>query len=275
MNQRNKPKLAIVIPEYKPLDRWYLWNDGLVGALRTLNKKYNIKVFGFCNTPSYITKNKFAVQLFNNNTSMRYWLKSFIPRYVIGYGDYGENWNSLLDNKYLEFDERVFVLGLNTRGIGRFITHTTIFATDTDYFKPLQANKLYPCVFTLPLDNLEQIPPGSLCVIKDGTDFQNVVTNHHLLHTAPKTPMLFNQAQGVITNDTETALEAMACNTPVLTTELDIEGCWKCPKDEIGQAYLQMVLSFENEDIDLRRKYVEHQADHIKLAERIKEVCSQ
>lgn len=44
MNQRNKTKLAVVIPSKKPLDRWYLMNNGLFGALRVLSNKFNIKV---------------------------------------------------------------------------------------------------------------------------------------------------------------------------------------------------------------------------------------
>jgi hypothetical protein len=270
MNQRNKTKLAVVIPSKKPLDRWYLMNNGLFGALRVLSNKFNIKVFGYSDVPAYIERARFSIQLFDNPSSLRYWLKGFGVKYIIGYGKADDSWTDLTDPQYLQLDKELFVLGLNTGGLGAFSNHVEFYATDTDYFKPLKANKLYPAIFTLPLDNLEQLPPGSVALVHDGEEFVDVINSMHLVNTAPKTPLIFNQAQGVVTNHIETALEAMACNTPVLTTDIDVEGCWKCPKDEISQAYFQMVMSFNNGEIDLRRKYVEHKADHINLAERIK-----
>jgi hypothetical protein len=270
MNQRNKTKLAVLIPSHKPLDRWYLLNDGLFGALRILSKKYNIKVFGYSDVPAFIDKHRFAIQLFDNSSSLRYWLKGFSPKYVIGYGEADKTWDEVIEQDYLPTDESIYRLGLNTQGLGSFSTHIEFYATDTDYFKPIQANRVYPALFTMPIANPKQLPPGSLALISGSNDFQEVFESGHIVSTTTRTPLVYSQAQGVITNDIEVALEALSCNTPVLTTLLDLDGLWKCPDDEIGQAYLQMVISFNNSELDLRKDFIESKADHIKLAERIR-----
>ena len=270
MNQRNKTKLAVLIPSEKPLDAWYLLNDGLFGALRILAKKYNIKVFGYSDVPAFIDRHKFAIQLFDNSSSLKYWLKGFSPRYVIGYGEAKRGWDDVTEQDYLPSDESIYRLGLNTQGLGSFSTYIDTFATDTDYFRPIQANRVYPTLFTMPIANVKQLPPGSLALISGSEQFEEVVESGHLVSTTTRTPLVYSQAQGVITNDIEVALEALSCNTPVLTTSLDFDGLWKCPDNEIGQAYLQMVISFNNSEVDLRSDYIVNKADHIKLAERIR-----
>jgi hypothetical protein len=269
MNQRNKTKLAVLIPSQKPLDRWYLLNDGLFGALRILANKYNIKVFGYSDVPAFISKDKFAIQLFDNASSMKYWLRGFSPRYVIGYGETKRGWDDVIEQDYLPSEDSIYRLGLNTQGLGDFSTHIEYYATDTDYFRPIQANRVYPALFTMPIANVKQLPPGSLALISGSEQFEEVVQSNHLVATSTRTPLVYSQAQGVVTNDNEVALEALSCNTPVLTTSLELQGLWKCPEDEIGQAYLQMVFSFNNSEIDLRKDFIVGKFDHIKLAERI------
>lgn len=269
MNQRNKTKLAVIIPTEKPLDRWYLLNDGLFGAIRILAKKYNIKVFGYSDVPAFIDRGSFVLQLFDNPSSLKYWLKGFSPRYVIGYGENKKDWGDIIEEDYLPTDSGIYRLGLNTQGLGGFSTYIEFYATDTDYFRPIQANRIYPSLFTMPIANIKQLPPGSLALMSSANDFQEVYESGHIVSTTTRTPLVYSQAQGVVTNDPEVAFESLACNTPVLTTLLDIDGLWKCPENDIGSAYLNMVLSFNNSDIDLR-SYVVGKFDHFKMAERIR-----
>jgi hypothetical protein len=70
----------------------------------------------------------------------------------------------------------------------------------------------------------------------------------------------------------------MACNVPVLATEdnraSEIEGVWVAPADNfnLGQAFVQMALSFENDSVNLREEFVVGKLDEITYAKNLEKV---
>lgn len=313
-NPRNKTKIALVKPANESLEMWTSWCDGLYGAMQELSQSFNVKVFGYCDTPAVLSRGNIEIQLSSNASSLKYWLNSFNPSYTFGWGTAFHDWDELSGvggkkrillyaggaydkkNAYSHFD---MVVVENESDKVHFDTDFHAFGTNTDVFKPmLELDKflpsLYPAAFALYKRHAlwaSAMPSGSLAVghmqDHEAECYEVCIENAHMVMPAlPMTslPYLYNQSLGVcLTAENmggcqRSALEAMACNVPVLVTNdskaSEFEGVWTCPPiaNELSQAYAQMVIGFENGDFNLREDYILGKYDHKTYAKTLKEL---
>lgn len=311
------PKRKIAVIKHgkgEPLTSWYSWCDGLFGALAELGKESTVKIFGYSDQDTVFVKNGIEVKLFTSHNSMRYWLDSYQPSVIFGWGTSFHSWeeldyNGVPSKKILlyaggEPDDnnarRLFdSVVVENKSDEKHFTHvTTAFGTNTDVFKPMSLNKIYPAVYPAAFalykrHNLwaKGVPDGSLAVghIQEHEKecFEVVVENNHIIMppiAMDSVPYLYNQSFATVLTAERlggcqrSALESMACNIPVLATNdskaSEFEGVWSCPPivEEISNAYLSMVTSFEQEPIDLRKEYIVGKYDHIEYAKKLKEL---
>jgi hypothetical protein len=314
INPKNKTKIALVKPaKNENLTMWYEWCDGLYGAMNVLGEKYNVKVFGYCDVPAYIEKGNISIHLSDNISSLKYWLASHGPKYVFGWGTSYDKWEELEEyngecpekkillyaggpinqpNARKKFDH---VVVENASDQVFFPGSTVAFGTNTDVFKPMNLNKLYPAFFPAAFASWKHhelfakaMPPGSLAVgmLIDSEKhcYQNVIDGGHIISPAlPMTamPYFYNQSKGVCLTPEHmggcqrAALEAMACNVPVLVTSdskaAEFDGVWTCEPDPqiIREAYINMILMFEQGGFNLRDQFIIGKYDHYTYAEKL------
>jgi len=317
MNPKNKTKIALVKPAHETLDMWYSWCDGLYGAFNELANDFNVSVFGYSDQPSLLERGNLKIHLSNYTSSLRYWLNSFNPQIIFGWGTAYHNWDEIQEDAYLngvkkkillfggggyDYDnaKQIFdtIVVENPSDAKYFGDCPVAFGTNTDVFKPMELNKLYPAFFPAAFANWKRhylfanaMPAGSLCVghmqPHEKDCFETCVDKGHIvMPTLPMTsmPYMYNQSLGVcltaehIGGCQRAALEAMACNVPVLTTNdgkaAEFNGVWACPPEinEIREAYAQMVMAFENNKIDLREEYIIGKYDHKTYAKKLEEL---
>lgn len=309
------PKRKIALIKHgkgETLGQWYSWCDGLYGALNELGKDFKVNIFGYSDQDSLIKKENLEIRLFTQPNSMRYWLDSYQPNVIFGWGtsfhDWQElNYNGIASKKILLYAggkpdranaNRLFdiVVVENESDKKEFNRSVVAFGTNTDVFRPMELNKIYPAFYPAAFalykrHNLwaKSVPDGSLAVghmqDHETSCFEVVKENGHSV--SPPLPMdsipfFYNQSFGtVITSEhlgggQRSALESLSCNIPVLATSdskaSEFEGVWSCEPvvQEVSNAYLAMVTSFEQDPINLRDKYIVGKYDHIKYAEKLK-----
>lgn len=313
-NPKNKTKLALVKPANETLEMWNSWCDGMYGAMDHLAEgNFNIKVFGYAEHPATLKRGNLTLHLVTNISSMKYWLKAFNAPIILGWGTAFDPWNEIIsmtarkillyaggpydsDNAFKIFD---MVVVENESDRKHFKGSIAAFGTNTKVFKPLKGfNKLfpsfYPAAFALYKRHdlwAKAMPAGSLAVghMQDHEPqcYEVCMENGHIV--TPPLPMhimphLYAHSVGVCLTPENmggcqrAALEAMACNIPVLVTNdskaAEFEGVWACPPnvEDIKAAYLQMILAFENEEIDLRKEYILGKYDEVTYANKLKEI---
>lgn len=317
---RNKTKVALVKPaKNENLTMWYEWCDGLYGAMQVLGEKYNVKVFGYCDIPAYIERGNIAIHLSDNISSLKYWLASFGPKYIFGWGTSYDKWNEIEEYNGESPDKKILLYAggpINVPNAKRKFNQIVVenesdkalftinngfpnveiaFGTNTDVFKPMKLNKLYPAFFPAAFAGWKHhelfakaMPPGSLAVgmLIDSEKhcYETVIENGHIIAPAlPMTsmPYFYNQSKGVCLTAEHmggcqrAALEAMACNIPVLATNnskaSEFDGVWTCDPDPdvIREAYIAMLLMFENGEFDLRQQFILGRYDHFSYAEKL------
>jgi glycosyltransferase involved in cell wall biosynthesis len=313
---RNKTKLAVVKPAFETLDTWVSWCDGLYGALTQLATPFNVKIFGYCEHPAVIEKDGLQIHLSNNISSLKYWLGSFNPKIIMGWGSSFGKWEEIKEYNGNLPEKKVLLYGggppdkasanrsfdkvvVENESDAKYFDNVSVaFGTNTDVFKPMDLNKmfpsLYPAAFALWKRHdlwAKSMPAGSLAVgqvqeVEQECKDICVEEGHLVLPSMPMTslPYFYNQTKGVcLTSEhmggcQRAALEAMACNVPVLVTSdskaAEMEGVWTCDPDEdsIRQAYISMILMFENGKYDLRKEFIVDKYDHFIYAEKLKEV---
>jgi len=312
MNGRNSTKIALIKPSNEPLSNWESWCDGLYAALNELGSWYSIKVFGYSDQPSVITRGNIEIQLSNNISSLKYWLRSFNPKLVLGWGVSYDKWSEIDDfigKKVLlyaggradkENAKAIFdaVVVENPSDAVLFDTEYVAFGTNTDVFKPMDLNKMipafYPAAFALYKRHRlwsKVVPAGSLAVghiqPHEAECYEVVVNNGHIalpILGMDSMPYLYNQSVATVLTPEylggcqRAALESMACNVPVLTTSdskaSEFEGVWSVPpfEDDLRNAYMTMVMSFEQDPVDLREKYIMGKYDHKTYAKKLNKV---
>lgn len=313
MNARNKTKIALVKPSKDSLEMWQGWCDGLYGALTELGKDFNVKVFGYCDVDAVIKKDGIEIQLSSTPASLHYWLRSFNPKLVMGWGPSFTPWSEL--NQFTGKKVLLYAGGIPDRENAKMFDAVVVenesdaqyfdnshvaFGTNTETFRPFPLNKLFPSVYPAAFalykrHNLwaESVPGGSLAIGHMQEVEQECISvcidkGHMVLPSVSmKTiPFFLNQARGIVITAERMggcqrlALEAMACNVPVLVTEdskaSEFDGVWTCPpdKENIRNAFLTMVMSFENSDIDLRKDYIEGKYDHYTYADKLRNVIN-
>lgn len=311
-NPKNKSKIAVIREGKYTLEEWNSWCDGLYKALELAADVANIRVYGYCDMPATIVKNNLTLVLSDNVSSLRYWVNSFGCRKIIAIGRPNHDWHEVISfkqPKYLIavdgspdkknvtslFEKIVVKLSKDKK---QYTNSVVAFGTNTDRFRELELNRLYPSLYIgefLPekRHNLwaKAMPAGSLAVgrmdPKYPECFEVCLENGHLvLPQVPNTliPYLLNQSQGVcLTADAngggfQIALEALSCNVPVLATKDSeaayLDGVWTCAPEvnEIREAYLSMILSFQNSNTDLFDKYVKDKYDEYAYAQAILEL---
>ena len=312
MNGRNTTKIALIKNSNEPLTNWENWCDGLYGALNELGSEFSIKVFAYSEQPAVIQRGNIEIQLSSTMSSLKYWLKSFNPRLIMAWGVSFDKWSEVddfLGKKVLlyaggmvdrENASRIFdaVVVENPSDAVLFDTKYIAFGTNTDVFKPMNLNKLfpafYPAAFALyKRHNLwsRVVPTGSLAVghmqPHESECYEVVVHHNHIalpILSMSSIPYLYNQSVATVLTPEymggcqRAALESMACNIPVLTTSdskaSEFEGVWAVPpfEEELRVAYLTMVTSFEQDPVDLRERYIIGKYDHFEYAKKLKKV---
>lgn len=313
MNARNTTKLALVKPSKEPLDMWYAWSDGLYGALKELGKEFSVKVFGYCDVDAVIKRDNIEIQLSSTSSSLGYWLRAFNPKIILGWGPSFINWselNSFTGTKILlyagglpdnENAKKIFdaVVVENESDAQFFDNSYVAFGTNTEVFRPFTyLNKIYPAVYPAAFANWKRhdlwaksAPGGSVAIGHmqevEQECIEVCIENGHMVMpqvSQSSVPFFLNQAKGVIITAERMggcqrlALEAMACNVPVLVTNdskaAEFDGVWTCPpeEDEIRKAFIAMVLSFENGEFDLRKQFIEGKYDHYAYADNLRKV---
>jgi glycosyltransferase involved in cell wall biosynthesis len=314
---RNKTKVALVKPaKNENLTQWYSWCDGLYGAMNVLGEKYNIKVFGYCDTPAHLERDNISITLTDNISSLKYWLASFSPKFIFGWGTSYDPWDEIEEysgeraerkillyagGPYNEHNARKYFdhIVVENPSDQQYFTNSTIaFGTNTDVFKPMGLNKLFPAFFPAAFAGwkhhelfADAMPKGSLAIGQfievEKHIYENVLSKGHLVFPAlPMTamPYFYNQSDGVCLTPERmggcqrAALEAMACNVPVLAVKdskaSEFEGVNVCEADieSIRKAYADMVSEFKNNPIGLRDKYIVGKLDHFTYAENLRKL---
>lgn len=312
MNGRNTTKIALVKPAFDELFVWEQWADGLYGALNELGKTYSVKVFGYCETPAVIMRDNIEIQLTDCLTSLRYWLKAFNPKLIMGWGVSYDQWKELdgyegakillyaggtpdKRNAYSIFDA---VVVENPSDAVHFDTKYVAFGTNTDVFRPMKLNKMvpafYPAAFALYKRHdlwSKSVPAGSLAVghiqPHEMQCYEVVVEGGHMalpMIGMESMPYLYNQSIATVLTAEymggcqRAALESMACNVPVITTQdskaSEFDGVWAVPPfvRDLQAGYLQMVTQFIQEPVDLRTKYIIGKYDHVTYAKKLNKV---
>lgn len=312
VNGRNKTKIAIIKPIDEPLSMWYGWCDGLMGAIGEMSKEFNVKVFGYSDVPAVIKRDGWEIQVTDNPSSLKYWLRSFNPKVIMGWGTAQHHWNEMngfLGTKILLYaggppadTSRFDAVVVETPSDEQFFDNSYIaFGTNTDMFRPMPLNKLFPAVYPAAFalwkrhDLWAKAVPGGSLAVGHMQDHEPecfgvcIDEGHAVIGTVPQNiiPQLVNQAMGVVVTAEHMggcqrlALEAMACNVPVLVTNdskaAQIDGVWTCPPDvdNIRNAFLTMVTTFENETTDLREKYIVGKMDHIQYGRKLIEIIDE
>lgn len=294
------------------LTNWYSWSDGLSAAMEELAKDFIVTVFGYADQDSLIKRKDMEIKLFTSNNSMRYWLDSFQPNVIFGWGTSFHPWDELnyngvpskkillyaggtpdKDNAHKLFDVVVVENEADKREFNRSVV---AFGTNTKVFRPMDLNKVYPAFYPAAFALYKRhdlwsksVPDGSLAVghMQDHETqcYEVVKENGHII--SPPLPMdsmpfFYNQSFATVLTPEHmggcqrAALESMACNIPVLATNdskaSEFEGVWSCEPtvQEISNAYLAMVTSFEQEPVNLRDNYVIGKYDHIQYAKKLK-----
>ena len=312
MNGRNKTKIALVKPSNEPLANWASWCDGLYGALDILGKEFNIRVFGYSNTPAVIKKDNIEIQLADNPSSLKYWLRAFNPKLIFGWGVSYDPWKEIKDfegKKVLlyaggppdkdkadkNFDA---VVVENESDKEHFDTEYVAFGTNTDYFKPMELEKYFPAIYPAAFAAYKRhdlwakvVPPGSLAIGHIQTHeiecYETVVRGGHIALpqiSMDTIPHFYNQSIATVLTPTRmggcqrAALESMACNIPVLTTldskASEFDGVWGAPPiaSELAQAYMVMVVGFTQNPVNLREKYIIGKYDQHTYADKLRKV---
>lgn len=310
MNPRNKTKIALVKPAKETLAMWNGWCDGMYGAFQVLSEKYNVRVFGYAEHPATIKKDNMYIQVTHNISSLKYWLDNFAPEYIFGWGTATHPWNEIQASKAKKillyaggaYDDanaqKIFnqIVVENKSDTTHFQNSFHAFGTNTKVFRKIEGLQkmfpsLYPATFTLYKRHdlwAKAMPPGSLAVgqMQDHEPqcYEVCADNGHLIMPAlpmDAMPMLYAQTQGVcLTPEHDggcqrAALEAMACNVPVLVTDdskaAEFEGVWACPPDinEIGHAYLQMLFEFNAAGVDLKEEFITGKYDESTYASQL------
>lgn len=315
MNARNKTKIALVKPSDDPLFVWEGWCDGLYGALNELAKDYNVKVFGYSNQSSVIKRDNIEIQVSDNLSSLRYWLKAFSPKIILGWGTSFDDWKEIhgfnstrillyaggtpnKDKAYKLFNA---VVVENESDKKYFDTEYFAFGTNTDVFKPMKLPKMIPAFYPAAFARYKRhdlwaksVPPGSIAVgelqAHEPECYEVVYENNHIglpMIGMDSMPFLYNQSQAVVLTPEHmggcqrAALESMACNIPVLVTNdskaAEFEGIWASPPKiaDLSNAYFTMILTFENGDFNLREDYIMGKYDHYTYAKKLKEIIKE
>jgi hypothetical protein len=280
-NPRNKKRVALIIPMRVSLSIWSTWNDGIFAAFNVLAEKYNVKVFGYSDHPATIKIGSMYLQVVHNISSLNYWLASFNPDYIFSFGD---TWDGAGN-----YNCKKIFIGDGTIPTGYDEVLGDYIAVNTDEYKPMELNRLFPSFYPMAIVDSHRLwavtmPPGSLVVgeVLNSDAYATLIEhNHVVLPTVSGDiyPYLYNQSQGVcitaLNGGTTTALEALACNTPVLVIEDNpisaIPGVWVCPNNEadITNAYFNMIMAFNNGDFDLRDEYIVGKYDHTQLTKKL------
>lgn len=314
-NPKNKTKVALIKPaKNEDLQMWKSWCDGLYGAMQVLGQKFNVRVFGYCDTPVYLERGNIVLSLSDNISSLKYWIDSFSPKYILGWGTSYDSWEELKEYNSPKADKKILlyaggpyddhnakkhfdqIVVENQSDQQYFENSVVAFGTNTDVFKPMNLNKLFPAFFPAAFAGwkhhelfAQAMPKGSLAVGQfienEKYIYENMTASGHLILPAmpmDSMPYFYNQSKGVCLTPERmggcqrAALEAMACNVPVLTTNnskaSEFEGVWKCDPDveTIRLAYENMLLLFENGNFDLRKQFIEGKLDHFAYAEKLR-----
>lgn len=295
------------------LANWYSWCDGLYGAMAKLGETHKVQIYGYSDQTAFIKRDNLEINVFENEQSFRFRLDGFKPSVVFGWGTSFHNWNEI--ERLTTPKKRILLYAggpIDKTNAFRHFDHVVVenesdkekfedgrvsvaFGTNTDVFKPMQLNKLYPSFYPAAFalykrHNLwsESVPEGSLAVghMQDHETecFETCIEKTHLVLPAVEMttiPYLYNQSKAtVLTAENmggcqRSALESMACNVPVLVTSdskaSEFEGVWSAPadRDNLREAYLAMVTSFELEPVDLRNEYIVGKYDHIEYAKKL------
>lgn len=309
MNPRNKTKIALINPARQTLAKWNYWCDGVYGAFQKLAEKYNVRVFGYAEHPATLKKENLYIQVTHNISSLTYWLDNFNPEYIFGWGPATHGWNELKSQKakkilmyaggdYDPAAEQIFdrIIVESKSDTTHFKDSLIAFGTNTKVFRKIEGlQKMFPSLYPATFLSYKRhelwaqsMLPGSLAVgdiHEQHPQYHNIcsINGHVVIPSVPMVhmPYLYSQSQGVcltpenMGGGLKSALESLSCNVPVLVTEdsqaVDINGVWACPpdKDNIREAYLQMVLSFENSNVDLREEYITGKFDESTYASQL------
>lgn len=304
-------KIAVVKPSKESLASHLAWNDGLCAALKILGQKHDVKFFSYAEAGATIKKDTIEMKLVETEYSMSYWLKSFGPKLIIGWGTSNYHWNEIQPfdvrkillfaggNPDSDHASKIFsqVVVESESDAPYFPGSKVAFGTNTELFRPLDRNKLfpslYPAAFALWKRHdlwAESMPAGSLAcgLFQDHEKqcYEICVKGGHLIMphvSADALVNLYNESLGVcitaerIGGSQRTALEAMACNIPVLATNdskaAEFDGVWSCPPtvDDVKNCYMNMLAQFEVNKPDLRKIVLEKYSEKV-YADKLREV---
>lgn len=310
----NGTNIGLIKPANEPIEMWLSWCDGLYGAMDLLGQEHNLNiyVFGYSDKPTTLERPHMTIFLRNDIKQLKYALSIHKPAVAFCWGTSFHNWAEIEDldvTKILLFAggpydyenaSKIFdhVVVENTWDQNKFPNSTVAFGTNTDVFKPLEGyNKSIPCFYPAAFAKwkrhglwAEAMPTGSTAIGQyqehEKECFEVCREFGHL--TLPQVPMgllphFYNQSLGVcLTSEwfggcQRAALEAMACNVPVLSTNDnkcgEFNGVWTCNPtvDDLRAAYTQMVTTFTLSQYDLRQEFIVGKYDHHEYAKKLKE----
>lgn len=311
----NKTRVAFVKPSKEPIGMYYSWCDGLWGAIKQLHKvhKFNVDVYGLCDQDAYFERDGIAFHMSNGVRALKYRMGVNEPKVILGWGTSYHKWHEIEeepaklkvllyaggepDNKNARkyFDE---VVVENESDAKHFDNCPAAFGTNTDTFYPMDVQKEYPSIYPAAFALWKRqdlwakaMPAGSLAIGQKQEHEKECYEvckeyGHEVMDLKDMTTMVeyYNRAEGVCLTPTRmggcqrAALEAMACNVPVLATEdskaAEFDGVWACKPevDEIREAFIYMVLNFYNSGRNLRDEFIVGKLDHHEYARKLNEI---
>jgi hypothetical protein len=165
-NPKNKTKVALVKPaKNEDLQMWVSWCDGLYSAMQVLGEKFNVKVFGYCDIPAFLERGNISIHLSDNISSLKYWLASFSPKYVFGWGTSYDGWEEIQEYSTERAEKKILlyaggpydehnakkhfdqVVVENESDQQYFDSSVVAFGTNTDVYRPMGLNKLFPAFY--------------------------------------------------------------------------------------------------------------------------------
>lgn len=307
--------IGLVKPANEPIEMWQSWCDGLYAAMNELGKERNLTVyvFGYSDRPTTLERDHITIFLRNDIKQLKYAISIHKPAVIFGWGTSFHHWKEIEDSpakKILLFAggpyeaqnaQSIFehIVVENEWDQSRFPNSSVAFGTNTEVFKPIDGyQKMFPSLYPAAFAKWKRqdlwakaMPAGSLAVgqYQEHEKECYEVCREYGHITLPQIPMtllphLYNQTLGVcLTSEwfggcQRAALEAMACNTPVLATNDnkcgEFDGVWTCSPnvEDLRACYSQMVTTFAQGGFDLRNEFIVGKYDHITYANKLKEL---